>query len=249
MTWPSPIWASRVLDVRDLRVCYGAAPALWSVSLAMRAGELACVVGPNGAGKTTLINAIAGLQPASAGTLTMDGRDMTAVAPHRFCGAGIAIVPEGRRLFTRMTVRENLEVGSYLRMARKERSRSMEYVCTLFPAVRDKLDVEAGSLSGGEQQMVAIGRALMAKPRLLLLDEPSLGLSPAIVLVMFRAIREVHAAGTAVLLVEQNVAMALDIADRAYLLEEGRIVAEGAPDDVFNNPDLRRAYLGIVAEH
>ena len=249
MTWPSPIWASRVLDVRDLRVCYGAAPALWSVSLAMRAGELACVVGPNGAGKTTLINAIAGLQPASAGTLTMDGRDMTAVAPHRFCGAGIAIVPEGRRLFTRMTVRENLEVGSYLRMARKERSRSMEYVCTLFPAVRDKLDVEAGSLSGGQQQMVAIGRALMAKPRLLLLDEPSLGLSPAIVLVMFRAIREVHAAGTAVLLVEQNVAMALDIADRAYLLEEGRIVAEGAPDDVFNNPDLRRAYLGIVAEH
>ena len=247
--WPSPIWASRVLDVRDLRVCYGAAPALWSVSLAMRAGELACVVGPNGAGKTTLINAIAGLQPASAGTLTMDGRDMTAVAPHRFCGAGIAIVPEGRRLFTRMTVRENLEVGSYLRMARKERSRSMEYVCTLFPAVRDKLDVEAGSLSGGQQQMVAIGRALMAKPRLLLLDEPSLGLSPAIVLVMFRAIREVHAAGTAVLLVEQNVAMALDIADRAYLLEEGRIVAEGAPDDVFNNPDLRRAYLGIVAEH
>jgi branched-chain amino acid transport system ATP-binding protein len=238
-----------VLDVRDLRVCYGAAPALWSVSLAMRAGELACVVGPNGAGKTTLINAIAGLQPASAGTLTMDGRDMTAVAPHRFCGAGIAIVPEGRRLFTRMTVRENLEVGSYLRMARKERSRSMEYVCTLFPAVRDKLDVEAGSLSGGQQQMVAIGRALMAKPRLLLLDEPSLGLSPAIVLVMFRAIREVHAAGTAVLLVEQNVAMALDIADRAYLLEEGRIVAEGAPDDVFNNPDLRRAYLGIVAEH
>jgi branched-chain amino acid transport system ATP-binding protein len=249
MTWPSPIWASRVLDVRDLRVCYGAAPALWSVSLAMRAGELACVVGPNGAGKTTLINAIAGLQPASAGTLTMDGRDMTAVAPHRFCGAGIAIVPEGRRLFTRMTVRENLEVGSYLRTARKERSRSMEYVCTLFPAVRDKLEVEAGSLSGGQQQMVAIGRALMAKPRLLLLDEPSLGLSPAIVLVMFRAIREVHAAGTAVLLVEQNVAMALDIADRAYLLEEGRIVAEGLPDDVFNNPDLRRAYLGIVAEH
>jgi branched-chain amino acid transport system ATP-binding protein len=249
MTWPSPIWASRVLDIRDLRVCYGAAPALWSVSLAMHAGELACVVGPNGAGKTTLINAIAGLQPASAGTLTMDGRDMTAVAPHRFCGAGIAIVPEGRRLFTRMTVRENLEVGSYLRMARKERSRSMEYVCTLFPAVRDKLDAEAGSLSGGQQQMVAIGRALMAKPRLLLLDEPSLGLSPAIVLVMFRAIREVHAAGTAVLLVEQNVAMALDIADRAYLLEEGRIVAEGAPDDVFNNPDLRRAYLGIVAEH
>ena len=232
-----------------MRVCYGAAPALWDVSLAMRAGELACVVGPNGAGKTTLINAIAGLQAASAGTLTMDGHDMRTIAPHRFCGSGIAIVPEGRRLFTRMTVRENLEVGSYLRTARKERSRSLEYVCMLFPAVRDKLDMAAGSLSGGQQQMVAIGRALMAKPRLLLLDEPSLGLSPMMVVVMFRAIREVHAAGTAVLLVEQNVAMALDIADRAYLLEEGRIVAEGAPDDVFNNPDLRRAYLGSVAEH
>jgi branched-chain amino acid transport system ATP-binding protein len=247
--WPSPIWASRVLEVRDLRVCYGAAPALWNVSLAMRAGELACVVGPNGAGKTTLINAIAGLQPASAGTLTMDGHDMTAVASHRFCSAGIAIVPEGRRLFARMTVRENLEVGSYVRAARKERSRSLEYVCTLFPAVRDKLDMAAGSLSGGQQQMVAIGRALMATPRLLLLDEPSLGLSPAIVSIMFRAIREVHAAGTAVLLVEQNVAMALDLADHAYLLEEGRIVAEGTPAEVFNNPDLRRAYLGIVAEH
>jgi branched-chain amino acid transport system ATP-binding protein len=238
-----------VLEVRDLRVCYGAAPALWNVSLAMRAGELACVVGPNGAGKTTLINAIAGLQPASAGTLTMDGHDMTAVASHRFCSAGIAIVPEGRRLFARMTVRENLEVGSYVRAARKERSRSLEYVCTLFPAVRDKLDMAAGSLSGGQQQMVAIGRALMATPRLLLLDEPSLGLSPAIVSIMFRAIREVHAAGTAVLLVEQNVAMALDLADHAYLLEEGRIVAEGTPAEVFNNPDLRRAYLGIVAEH
>jgi branched-chain amino acid transport system ATP-binding protein len=236
-----------MLEIRDLRVCYGAAPALWDASLAMRAGELACVVGPNGAGKTTLINAIAGLQPTSGGTLTMDGRDMRGLSPHRFCGAGIAIVPEGRRLFTRMTVRENLEIGSYLPAARRERSRSLESVCALFPQVCDKLEMPAGSLSGGQQQMVAIGRALMARPRLLLLDEPSLGLSPAIVSVMFRAIREVHAAGTAVLLVEQNVAMALDIADRAYLLEEGRIIAEGPPADVFKNPDLRRAYLGIVA--
>jgi branched-chain amino acid transport system ATP-binding protein len=237
-----------MLEVRDLHVCYGAAPALWGVSIAIRAGELACVVGPNGAGKTTLINAIAGLHPASAGALTMDGQDMRALAPHRFCGAGIAIVPEGRRLFTRMTVRENLEVGSYLRVARKQRQRSMEHVCTLFPAVRDKLNMAAGLLSGGQQQMVAIGRALMARPRLLLLDEPSLGLSPAVVLAMFRAIREVHSSGTAVLLVEQNIAMALDIADRAYLLEEGRIVASGSPAEVFDNPDLRRAYLGIVAE-
>ena len=234
-----------MLDVRDLRVDYGAAPALWGVSLTIAQGELVCVVGPNGAGKTTLIGALAGLNRARSGSITMDGCEMTAVAPHRFCAAGIAIVPEGRRLFTRLTVRENLEIGSYLRPARAVRERSLERVCALFPAVRDKLDAPAGALSGGQQQMVAIGRALMAAPTLLLLDEPSLGLSPMMVQVMFRAIRDVNAAGTAVLLVEQNVAMALDLARRAYLLEEGQIVAEGAPDAVFANPDLRRAYLGI----
>src|SRR4051794_23912445 len=233
-----------MLELRDLCVRYGLAPALRDVSLNVKAGELTCIVGPNGAGKTTLINAIAGLQEIASGSLSMDGRSVTGWASHRFCSAGIAIVPEGRRLFTRMTVRENLEVGSYRRSARKERSRSLEYVCTLFPAVRDKLAMPAGSLSGGQQQMVAIGRALMAKPRLLLLDEPSLGLSPAMVLIMFRAIREVHAAGTAVLLVEQNVAMALDVADRAYLLDEGRIVGEGRADELFSDADLRRAYLG-----
>ena len=234
-----------MLDVRDLRVDYGAAPALWGVSLTIAQGELVCVVGPNGAGKTTLIGALAGLNRARSGSITMHGHEMTAVAPHRFCAAGITIVPEGRRLFTRLSVRENLEIGSYLRRARAVRERSLERVCALFPAVRDKLDAPAGALSGGQQQMVAIGRALMAEPRLLLLDEPSLGLSPMMVQVMFRAIRDVNAAGTAVLLVEQNVAMALDLARRAYLLEEGRIVAEGAPDAVFANPDLRRAYLGI----
>jgi branched-chain amino acid transport system ATP-binding protein len=235
-----------MLEVRDLRVEYGAAPALWGVSLTIPERKLVCVVGPNGAGKTTLINAISGLHAAKAGRIVMNGIDMTSLPPHRYCGAGIAIVPEGRRLFTRMSVRENLEIGSYTRAARKDRDRALDYVCTLFPAVRDKLDAVAGSLSGGQQQMVAIGRALMARPRLLLLDEPSLGLSPLIVQAMFRAIREVNAAGTAVLLVEQNVGLALDIADFAYLLEEGRIVAEGAPDVLFNNPDLRRAYLGIV---
>ena len=238
-----------MLEVRDLRVQYGAAPALWEVSLDIAAGQLVCVVGPNGAGKTTLINALAGLHPATSGRITMAGCDMTPLASHRYCGAGIAIVPEGRRLFTRMTVRENLEIGSYTRTARKDRERSLEHVCTLFPAVRDKLDAIAGSLSGGQQQMVAIGRALMARPRLLLLDEPSLGLSPLIVQTMFRAIREVNAAGTAVLLVEQNVAKALAIADHAYLLEEGRIVADDTPAVLFDNPHLRRAYLGVVPEH
>ena len=235
-----------MLDIRNLRVDYGRAPALWDVSLTIAAGELVCVVGPNGAGKTTLINAIAGLHPAGGGRIAMDGRDMTSVGAHRFCGAGIAIVPERRRLFTRMSVRENLEIGSYLRAARRARVRSLEYVCTLFPAVRAKLDVPAGALSGGQQQMVAIARALMAQPRLLLLDEPSLGLSPIMVQAMFGAIRDVNAAGTAVLLVEQNVVMALRLASRAYLLEEGRIAAEGSPAAVFDDPVLRRAYLGIV---
>ena len=236
-----------MLEVRGLRVDYGAAPALRDVSLDVGEGRLACVVGPNGAGKTTLINALAGLHPAAGGRIAMDGCEMTRLPPHRFCGAGIAIVPEGRRLFARMSVRENLEIGSYVRRARSARARSLAYVCGLFPAVRDKLDMPAGSLSGGQQQMVAIARALMARPRLLLLDEPSLGLSPTMVQAMFRAIREVHAAGTAVLLVEQNVAMALEIADSAYLLEEGSIIAEGAPRTLFDNPRLRRAYLGDVS--
>jgi branched-chain amino acid transport system ATP-binding protein len=236
-----------VLEVRGLEVDYGAAPAVWGVSLDIAAGELVCVVGPNGAGKSTLINALAGLHRVSAGRITMDGRDLTALPGHHYCSAGIAIVPEGRRLFTRMSVRENLEIGSYATAARKDRVRTIERVCALFPAVRDKLDAPAGALSGGQQQMVAIGRALMAQPRLLLLDEPSLGLSPLIVQAMFGAIRNVHASGTSVLLVEQNVADALAIADRAYLLEEGRIVAEGTPDAVFGDPALRRAYLGVAS--
>ena len=236
-----------MLDVHALRVHYGAAPALSDVSLAIADGELVCVVGPNGAGKTTLINTIAGLHEATSGTMTMDGRDLTTLPPHRFCGAGIALVPEGRRLFARMTVRENLEIGSHRRAARSVRQASLDAVCALFPAVRDKLEAPAGSLSGGQQQMVAIGRALMAKPRLLLLDEPSLGLSPLMVQAMFGAIRDVNDAGTAVLLVEQNVTTALAIADRAYLLEEGRIVANGSANDLLSHPDLRRAYLGVGA--
>jgi branched-chain amino acid transport system ATP-binding protein len=236
-----------MLEVRDLEVDYGAAPAVSRLSLSLAAGELVCVVGPNGAGKSTLINALAGLHRASAGSITMDGRDLTALPAHRYCSAGIAIVPEGRRLFTRMSVRENLEMGGYAPAARKERARTLERVCTLFPAVRDKLAAAAGALSGGQQQMVAIGRALMAQPKLLLLDEPSLGLSPLMVQVMFKAIREVHAGGMSVLLVEQNVANALAIADRAYLLEEGRIVSEGTPDAVFSDPALRRSYLGAAA--
>jgi len=224
---------------------YGTAAALWDVSLTIRAGELVCVVGPNGAGKTTLINVIAGIHRIAGGALALDGDDVSRLPAHRFCGRGIAIVPEGRRLFMAMSVRENLVLGSYRRDAKARRSDSLAHVCALFPALVEKLDRPAGSLSGGQQQMVAIGRALMARPRLLLLDEPSLGLAPTIVLDMFRIIRDINAEGVAVLLVEQNVAMALDVASRAYVLEEGRMVAHGSPATLSAEPHIRRAYLGL----
>jgi branched-chain amino acid transport system ATP-binding protein len=234
-----------MLEVDDLHVWYGAAPALWGISLALGAGELLSVVGPNGAGKTTLINALCGIQPARAGRIVFLGEEITRLPPHRFCEAGIAVVPEGRRLFTSMTVLENLELGSTTPRAKAERSASLDAALELFPALREKLASPAGELSGGQQQMVAIARALMARPRLLLLDEPSLGLSPLIVQDMFDAVRRIHAGGVSVLLVEQNVQVALSLADRAYVLEEGRIVAEGEPDALLARPEIQRAYLGL----
>jgi len=234
-----------MLDVQGLEVWYGAAPALWGVSLTLRAGELLSVVGPNGAGKTTLINALCGIERARAGRIVVDGVDVTQLPAHRFCAAGIAVVPEGRRLFTTMTVRENLELGSYLPNARVQREESLTAALELFPALDEKLASPAGELSGGQQQMVAIARALMARPRLLLLDEPSLGLSPLIVADMFDAVRRINAQGVSVLLVEQNVEVALSLSDRAYVLEEGRIVAEGEPDDLLARPEIQRAYLGV----
>ena len=234
-----------MLEVVDVEVAYGAAPALWGVSLEVRSGELLCVVGPNGAGKTTLINAIAGIQRTCAGRIVFEGRDITQLAPHRFCEAGIALVPEGRRLFTRMSVLENLELSSYLPAAKKRRAESLAAAIALFPMLEEKLGSPAGDLSGGQQQMVAIARALMARPRLLLLDEPSLGLAPLIVHDMLAAIRRINADGMAVLLVEQNVAMAMELSHRAYVLEEGRIVATGTPADLLARPEIQRAYLGV----
>jgi len=234
-----------MLEVNNILVNYGAAPALWGVTLEVKPGELVCVVGPNGAGKTTLINAIAGLHRVKGGSLRFNGQDITQLASHRFCEAGIAIVPEGRRLFTQMTVFDNLELGSFIPRAKAHRKASMEQVLELFPALKVKLQAPAGALSGGQQQMVAIGRALMAQPSLLLLDEPSLGLAPSIVHDMFRAIRHINSQGTSVLLVEQNVAMAMELASRAYVVEEGRIVMQGQASELLTRPEIQKAYLGL----
>jgi branched-chain amino acid transport system ATP-binding protein len=234
-----------MLEVDNILVNYGAAPALWGVTLDVKPGELVCVVGPNGAGKTTLINAIAGLHRVKGGSLRFNGHDITQLESYRFCDAGIAIVPEGRRLFTQMSVFDNLELGSFIKRAKAHRAASMEQVLELFPALKVKLQAPAGALSGGQQQMVAIGRALMARPGLLLLDEPSLGLAPSIVLDMFRAIRQINALGTSVLLVEQNVAMAMELASRAYVVEEGRIVMQGAASELLSRPEIQKAYLGL----
>ena len=233
-----------MLELTRVEVAYGDAGAVWDVSLEVRERELVTVVGPNGAGKTTLINAIAGLLPVRAGTIRLDGRDLGPLPAHQFCRHGVALVPEGRRLFGGMTVEENLEMGCYDLEARKFRAESLERAYTIFPILRERRQQRAGSLSGGQQQMVAIGRALMARPRLLLLDEPSLGLAPSICDQVFEVIAGIHADGVAVLLVEQNVVQALAIAARAYVLEQGRIVAEGPAADLAQDPRIREAYLG-----
>jgi branched-chain amino acid transport system ATP-binding protein len=234
-----------VLEISDLIATYGDALALQSVDLHVENGEIVSVVGPNGAGKSTLVNVIAGLHRSRRGRIAMDGTDLGSVAGHRYCDRGIAIVPEGRRLFPHMTVRENLDLGAYRRAARSVREERLAWVHELFPRLAERSSQLAGSLSGGEQQMVAIGRALMAQPRLMLLDEPSLGLAPVIVDEVFDVIRTIHEAGVAVLLVEQNIDRALEISSRAYLLVEGRVAHEGPAADLRSSPELRRTVLGI----
>ena len=234
-----------MLKLNDIQVNYGLAPALWGISLEVADGELVSVIGPNGAGKTTLINAIMGLNRLKAGQILWDGQVISSLPAHRLCEQGLALVPESRRLFAGMSVRENLELGAMHPAARLQRDRTMEQVCALFPAVRQKLGQLAGTLSGGQQQMVAIGRAMMALPRLLLLDEPSLGLAPAVVVQMFRAIQSIHQGGTSVMLVEQNVSRALAISSRTYVLENGRVIAQGLSHEVATRPEIRKAYLGL----
>jgi branched-chain amino acid transport system ATP-binding protein len=234
-----------MLEVEELRAFYGEATALHGVSLTVGEGEIVAVVGPNGAGKSTLVNAIAGLHASRRGRIVMDGRDIARLPGHRFCDRGIAIVPEGRRLFPRMTVRENLDLGAYRRAARRGSAERLAKVHQLFPRLAERPGQLAGSLSGGEQQMVAIGRALMADPRLLLLDEPSLGLAPVVVDELFEVLRAIHESGVAVLLVEQNVERALDVSSRAYLLIEGRVAVEGTAEDLRASADVRRTVLGL----
>jgi branched-chain amino acid transport system ATP-binding protein len=236
-----------MLEARALDVAYGDAPALWQVSLRIRQGELVAVVGPNGAGKTTLVNAIARLLPIRGGSLWLDAAEVTHVAAKDMCRRGVALIPEGRKLFAGMSVEENLEMGCYRAAARRFRDDTLGRVYRLFPILRERRRQAAGTLSGGQQQMLAIGRALMARPSLLLIDEPSLGLSPLIVEQVFGAIRAVHAEGVSILLIEQNVSKALALASRAYVMEGGRIVCEGTPGELFAQPHLREAYLGLEA--
>ncbi len=234
-----------MFEARALNVAYGDAPALWDVSLSVGKGELVTVVGPNGAGKTTLVNAVARLLPIRGGSLWLDGTEVTHILARDMCGLGVAIIPEGRRLFARMSVEENLEMGCYRTGARPYREESLERVYGLFPILRERRAQAAGTLSGGQQQMLAIGRALMARPSLLLVDEPSLGLSPKIVEEVFAVIRAIRAEGVSVLLIEQNAAGALALAERAYVMEGGRIVSEGKPADLLAQPHIREAYLGL----
>ena len=234
-----------LLEISNVHVAYGDTPAVWDASLEIESAQIVSVVGPNGAGKSTLINAIAGILRPRHGKILIDGADVTTIPGHRVCEHGVAIVPEGRRLFTQMSVQDNLELGAYRAGARSASRETMDDVFSLLPVLKDRRTQIAGSMSGGQQQMVAIGRALMARPRLLLMDEPSLGLSPLIVADMFRIIGRINERGVAVMLVEQNIHQALEVAHHAYVIEQGRIVTSGKPEVLLRNPKIMEAYLGV----
>jgi branched-chain amino acid transport system ATP-binding protein len=234
-----------MLEVRELDAFYGDAQALWGVDLDVGDAETVSIVGSNGAGKSTLVQVVAGLHRSARGRVLVDGVDVTSVASHRVCDHGVAIVPEGRRVFASMSVHDNLCLGAYRRAARAEHRRTLGDVYELFPRLRERAGQLAANLSGGEQQMLAIGRALMAKPRLLLMDEPSLGLAPVVVDEVFAAIEAINARGVSVLLVEQDVERALEVAGRSYLLAEGRIAASGGAHELRQSPEVRRTVLGL----
>lgn len=233
-----------MLDIKGLNVCYGEAQALWDVDLSVNQGEIVSIVGVNGAGKSTLVNTIAGLLRPSSGEINMSGSDVSRVPSHRICEHGIAVVPEGRRILPQMTVGDNLDLGAYRPGARKLRAERTEWIHSLFPILKSRKGQAAGTLSGGEQQMLAIGRALMSDPKLLLLDEPSLGLAPVIVDKIFDVVVQIKET-VSVCLVEQNIIRALGIADRGYVIQEGRIVLADTSGRLLANEDVRRACLGL----
>jgi branched-chain amino acid transport system ATP-binding protein len=234
-----------MLQVSGLQVAYGDVQALWGVDFEVPAGRIVALLGANGAGKTTTLRAISGLTRARAGRIRFDGHDLDRLAPHAIVALGLAHIPEGRRLWPGMTVHENLELGAFPARARPHRQAGLEWVLRLFPRLAERQRQLAGTLSGGEQQMLAIGRALMARPRLLMLDEPSLGLAPLVVAELFGIIRTVNAEGVTVLLVEQNVHQALGIADHGFVLETGRVVTAGPARTLLDDPYIKEAYLGL----
>ncbi len=236
-----------MLEVRDLAATYGDLGALSGATLAVGKAEIVALVGPNGAGKSTLLKCITGLLRPRSGMISSEGRDLLALHPHEIVAHGLALVPEGRRLFGQMTVEENLLLGAFSPRARAEKRASLDRVWEIFPVLRERRRQLSRTLSGGQQQMVAIGRALMTAPRLLMLDEPSLGLAPRIVESIFETLATINRSGVSVLLVEQNVRAALRLAHRAYILEGGRVVGDGAARDLLDDPHVRRAYLGPLA--
>ena len=233
-----------LLEVKEIHVHYGGIEALKGVSLSVEEGEVVTLIGSNGAGKSTTLRAITGLTPASSGSVVIDGEDVTRVPAHEIVDRGIALSPEGRHCFSRMTVRENLDLGAYRRRKDPSVAEDVERVFGLFPRLKEREKQKAGTMSGGEQQMLAMGRALMAKPKVLLLDEPSMGLAPNLVQRIYETIAEINRGGMTILLVEQNANYALDVSRRGYVLETGRVVLEGESDKLRTDPDVQRAYLG-----
>ena len=233
-----------MLEVKDLQVYYGVIQALKGISFEVNQGEVIALIGANGAGKTTTLQTLTGIIPSKAGSITFEGKDITKIPAHKIVEMGMAHVPEGRRVFADMTVYENLLMGAYTRKDKNEIAQSLANVYKRFPRLEERKNQRAGTLSGGEQQMLAMGRALMSKPRIILMDEPSMGLSPIFVNEIFNIIKEVSEGGTTVLLVEQNAKKALSIADRAYVLETGNITLSGKAEELLNDESVQKAYLG-----
>ena len=233
-----------MLEIKDLHVSYGGIQALRGVSLNVPDGKIVTLIGANGAGKSTLMRTISGLVKAQSGSILWNGQELLGKPIDQIVASGIAMSPEGRRVFADLTVLENLKIGAYLRKDKAETEKDLEWVYSLFPRLKERRNQKAGTLSGGEQQMLAMGRALMSHPKTILMDEPSMGLSPKLVKEIFSIIRKLHEQGITILLVEQNAKMALSIADRAYVLETGRITMEGDAKELLNNEQVRKAYLG-----